>query len=147
MIINFEKGVNSILKLDMSNAIKFYLEKLNISKEIPLTINIILSNLEECQGMIEVDDNENYIPEEFSITLNTTNPRDPLLQTLAHEIVHLKQYVTGELEMNNNKYVWKGKLWKEPSDADDAYFDSPWEIDAYGREGGLTYRYMKSTGR
>lgn len=148
MIINFKGEVEPVVKADLSNAIKFYLEKLNIDKEIPLTINLILTDLEDGQGMIEVDDEDNYIPEEFSITLNTTNPRDPILQTLAHEIVHLKQYVTRELTMNNNdQYVWKGKRWKEPLDSDDAYYDSPWEIDAYGREVGLFFRYLKSTGR
>lgn len=84
----------------------------------------------------------------FVITLNRTNPE--IVSTLAHEMVHLKQYAKGELgqiwEVTQKGMQcygeWKGKLWK-PSGKEDDYYDSPWEIEAYGREVGLYRRWLE----
>lgn len=87
----------------------------------------------------------------FEISIrNKVGDCDPC-KTLAHEMVHLKQYVRGELEddvpvhLENKSYpeiaLWKGAPWR-PSAKEDAYFDSPWEIEAYGKEIGLFYRWQ-----
>lgn len=46
------------------------------------------------------------------------------LSTLAHEMVHIKQYLRKELDWNLS--AWKGKKGFEDFD----YWDAPWEIEA-----------------
>ena len=46
-----------------------------------------------------------------------------MLTTLAHELVHVKQYELGQLTQNN--------------ESDYNYWDKPSEIEAHGREIGL----------
>jgi hypothetical protein len=36
-----------------------------------------------------------------------------------------------------------GKVWK-PNGKEDHYFDSPWEIEAFGREVGLYQKWLAS---
>ena len=62
------------------------------------------------------------------------------LMTLAHEAVHLKQYALGEIDENMN--TWKGV--RIPASTD--YYDSPWEIEAHGREKGLYVRFCDMYG-
>ena len=58
---------------------------------------------------------------------------DQLFITLAHEIVHVKQYAKGQLKVRttrrgNSIFTWLGK--KHTGD----YYDLPWEIEAFSRE-------------
>lgn len=64
------------------------------------------------------------------------------LQTIAHEMVHLKQFYLGELKdglIPAHISLWKGVKVNEKS-VD--YWDLPWEIEAYGRERGLYHRFV-----
>jgi hypothetical protein len=66
---------------------------------------------------------------------------------IAHEMVHVKQYVLRELvDTDGPNVYWKGELYKDSSSAteDEAYWNSPWEIEAYGRERGMNYLRMKA---
>ena len=53
-----------------------------------------------------------------------------LLTTIAHEIVHVKQYELGELTQNN--------------ESDIEYWDRPSEIEAHGRETGLFIKWAEA---
>lgn len=66
--------------------------------------------------------------------------------SLAHEVVHLKQFATGELKdtmVTANTSQWKGERIDE-NKID--YWDLPFEIEAYGRERGLFSRYAIKVG-
>jgi hypothetical protein len=63
-----------------------------------------------------------------------------ILKTLAHEIVHVKQYVFGELRYRDAGLLYKGVNHEAMSLME--YFDLPYEIEAYGREKGLLYGFM-----
>jgi hypothetical protein len=81
---------------------------------------------------------------EFIIQIRPGYCRRRTLSSLAHELVHVKQYVTGEMRDSPKgfKYtVWNGKQY---DDTKTHYYDHPWEIDAYGREEGLVRRYLRS---
>jgi hypothetical protein len=67
----------------------------------------------------------------------------PVLMALMHELVHVKQYLKNEMgESANGDTKFKGKLFKAYTESDeDKYYDSPWEIEAYGRELGLYNRF------
>ncbi len=84
-------------------------------------------------------------------TIQLRNGRgDDLIQTLAHEMVHVKQHAKNELVKDYGtarggyrlESVWMGKVWR-PKAGEDCYFDSPWEVEAYGREVGLMHRWVK----
>ena len=61
-----------------------------------------------------------------------------ILKTLAHEFVHVKQFVYEEL--NEEQTMWQGKKY----DAEEVdYYSLPWEIEAMGLEVGLFIHYAK----
>jgi predicted SprT family Zn-dependent metalloprotease len=58
---------------------------------------------------------------------------DDILITLAHELIHAKQYIMGQLcPIHGNK--WKGKTYT-------GYKNTPWEKEAYQFESELFYKY------
>jgi hypothetical protein len=75
-------------------------------------------------------------PREFLIEIHPGIGAKNILATLAHEMVHIKQYI--QHETNDELSMWKGK--KVDSDSID-YWDHPWEIDAHGREIGLFTKF------
>jgi hypothetical protein len=60
--------------------------------------------------------------------------------TLAHEMVHVRQYATGQLStcVVSGSIIWKGRALNNRD-----YWTTPWEIEAYGREVGLYARYRE----
>ena len=90
------------------------------------------------------DDNHN--PREFTIEIDKSLKTEHFIQTLCHELVHVKQYATGEM-----KDIFKGPfnlLWRgERIDTKRLgmnYWDQPWEIEAFGREDGLYIMWKES---
>ena len=75
---------------------------------------------------------------------STINLRDILIN-LAHEMVHVKQWVKGEMYeyANPNEVRWM-KTKYDMNDMD--YYDYPWEVDAFGRQLGLFVRMCEETG-
>ena len=63
-----------------------------------------------------------------------------ILKTLAHELVHVKQYVLGELRSRDVGLLYKGINHEAMNLME--YFELPYEIEAYGREKGLLYGFM-----
>jgi hypothetical protein len=89
-------------------------------------------------------------PRFFTIELRGAKGDDDIIKTLAHEMVHLKQYAKNELGKElivagkgGQKIVtvWQGKVHKFKSN-EDPYYDSPWEIAAYGMEVGLYHKWL-----
>ena len=67
-----------------------------------------------------------------------------ILKTLAHELVHVKQYVLGELRSRDVGLLYKGINHEVMNLME--YFELPYEIEAYGREKGLLYGFMVTCG-
>jgi hypothetical protein len=66
-----------------------------------------------------------------------------MLIALAHEMVHVKQYATGESrQYERMPYVTKFRGVMVNTNTMD-YWDLPWEIEAFGRELGLYVRFME----
>ena len=78
-------------------------------------------------------------------------------RTLAHELVHVKQFATGQMNRHiitrkttSGKRLtgtlWEGEVYSSAKyeDSEEGYYNSPWEIEAYGREVGL-YRLWKQS--
>lgn len=68
-----------------------------------------------------------------------------LLYYLFHELVHVKQYLTGEMkDLGQGKYKFKNRVFKMPDEKDlEAYYNQPMEIEAYGRQDGLVVLFYK----
>lgn len=85
---------------------------------------------------------DNHCSREFTITLDRTLNKKETLLALAHEMVHLKQYAKGELKdifRPVRMVKWHGDRYlHEQID----YWEQPWEIEAYGREKGLYFKFM-----
>ena len=82
---------------------------------------------------VEIDD--------FNRTLTDTEWTYAVLRILAHELVHIKQYVMGELKPSNTGFVYNKTVYSP--DTLDEYFDQPFEIEAYGREKGLVFTFLE----
>lgn len=91
-------------------------------------------------------DDSNHRPREFIMEVNaSSNIRlRKILETVAHEMVHIKQYAKGEMKdlisRPANIRKWQGK---EIDTNLISYWDLPWEIEAYGRECGLFVRWAE----
>lgn len=61
-----------------------------------------------------------------------------IYKTLAHEMVHAKQLICGDLVDENGLTYWKGKLHKSKNTVtDEEYVNLPWEIEAHELEDAL----------
>ena len=84
-------------------------------------------------------------PREFTVRIDSTLDTQGMLETVAHEMVHVKQYARGELKdfaRAANLCKWKGIIveWEKIN-----YYDLPWEIEAHGRERGLFIRWLEQS--
>jgi len=74
---------------------------------------------------------------DFELEIHSKMRLRRLLETVAHEMVHVKQYARKELK---NDHEWLGKTYNPEKVS---YWDLPWEIEAHGREVGLFVRWAE----
>lgn len=111
-----------------------------------IDIHITLKKFPDKEGAYgycsaESEDERLDRPRYFEIEVAKNLRLRNLLETVAHEMVHVKQFARGELYESNRlgKHRWQGKwLQKDPE-----YWDRPWEIEAHGREVGLFVRWAE----
>ena len=75
------------------------------------------------------------------ITKAAINMGERVLRNVVfHELVHVKQYLVGELSWRDKGMLWKGELY----DVDylTEQLETPYEIEAYGREKGLLVAFF-----
>lgn len=80
--------------------------------------------------------NSRNMPREFLIEINPHIGAYNILKTLAHEMVHVRQFAYG----HTNETLSKWHDLKIDSDDLD-YWDHPWEIEAHGMEAGLLTKF------
>jgi len=80
---------------------------------------------------------ESYRPREFLIELDTYMPKELYIKTLLHELVHLRQWVTGSLRAKRDKRYYNSTNVEELD-----YADQPHEIEAREQELTLYLEYM-----
>ena len=83
-------------------------------------------------------------PKEFTIRADSKLAPRHMIETIAHEMVHVKQWAKGEMQelVRQSKTRFNGTLFGETE-----YWDRPWEIEAHGREKGLFVRWAETTGK
>jgi hypothetical protein len=75
----------------------------------------------------------------FVIAL-TPRPWADLGCTLAHEMVHVKQFAKGHLRSEDGKTYWKGQRVMNRV----KYLDQPWELEAFAKQEILFRRALES---
>ena len=83
---------------------------------------------------------ESYRPREFLIELHTHMDEELYIKTLFHELVHMRQWVTGTLRAKGGKMYYDGT-----NVADIEYWEQPHEIEAREQEVILYQQYMNET--
>lgn len=131
---------------DLAHSIVDYCGKTILSKQLYNTISIDLEfdrSLYKDSGVLaEVDfDDRNHKPREFTITVDCTVSKRRIMESIAHEMVHVKQYAKGEMvdleRCGSTK--WQNKIIGKETN----YWDRPWEVEAHGKELGLFVRWAE----
>lgn len=127
---------------DYVEAAEFYAKKLHIPDDTIIAIG--LYNGLDVAGYCIKRDREVFPYFIIALDIAVNEDQEPPLSILAHEMVHVKQYVKGEL-IDHGKYCkWHGKKYQESEINSEEYFFSPWEVEAYGMQVGLYHFYLRS---
>lgn len=136
-------------KEELIRATKFYGEILIH----PRTLKNVIIDIERNPNLIDeaecINEDDTKRSRYFTIVLRCADGDDAPIRTLAHEMVHVKQFIKNELNsclvFKGDKMklstIWKGEVW-EPKGKEHPYFDCPSEIEAFGREVGLFTRWL-----
>jgi len=161
MEINYSNINNLSLQSIITSATYFFIReifpknKLHLAKCIKLTISRhqltrLKTSNNTSLGLIYILD-QGYKPKEFRISIRTNKVNLLwLLTTLAHEIIHIKQYRLGELVDTVHGSKWKGKFYAEVGSNKKVskrvlyrrYHDLPWEREAWEKEDILFKKFI-----
>lgn len=114
-------------------ACKHFAKQLGISRlktEIQVRMHHNLFVAEGCEGLCEPVSNRLFI---LDVALYGN-----WLSTLAHEMVHVKQFARNELDSNMTQ--WKSNKYCENIE----YWDQPWEKEARRLQGKLVEEFEKN---
>jgi hypothetical protein len=103
---------------------------------VNIDVKIVSGNAPSGLCIIDEYNNQNK-PRSFTIEINKNQSKLEILNAVAHEMVHVKQYVYGEL--NEQMSSWLGQKI-DCNEVD--YFEQPWEVEAYNLEAFLTVMYL-----
>ncbi|CAB5220716.1 hypothetical protein UFOVP247_27 [uncultured Caudovirales phage] len=88
-------------------------------------------------------EDQHFRGEEFIIEIDPDLKINTLLNSLAHEFVHVKQWAKGEYyELQSEPKVYKFNGKRVDTRKID-YWDTPWEIEAHGRAIGLIVQWVR----
>jgi len=134
-------------KRDIAESIAYFSASKIMSTRLvnSLTVSIeLVANLATKEGVYGdcIWEDQSVRPKEFCIRADSKLAPRHLAETIAHEMVHVKQWAKGELKemQRQHKTNFNGKLFGETE-----YWDRPWEIEAHGREKGLFVRWAEET--
>jgi len=119
-------------------ATKFFADSLLTKQMQENTLIVVKFNKKiKDQGYATVEGyNSRNMPREFLIEVRPDIGVVEILRTIAHEMVHVKQFAYGHT--NDTLSKWHD-LKIDPDDLD--YWDHPWEIEANGMESGLITKF------
>lgn len=130
--INCRSELNRKVLKELAAAYAYQL-KLNIN-----TKSIIITTCKDVNDAFDADGFASEYEGQYYIFLQSTLAKEKMARILAHEMVHVKQFIKGQLKIRKHKkryeYFWLGKMVK------DRYLYRPWEIEAYSKESLLMHR-------
>jgi hypothetical protein len=123
----------------VERAVDFYAQNLITSKRLRDNIHLTIKFNPKITvwAFASIEDyNASNKAREFLIEIHPWIGAGCILETLAHEMVHIKQFAHGETNETLSK--WKGI----PIDSDAIdYYHHPWELEAYSLETGLWTKF------
>lgn len=127
---------------EFKEAAEFYANKLGIPEDTIIAVGLYPDL--PVSGYCEFHDEEVIPYYLIGIESEPDEAEEDPIAILAHEMVHVKQYVNGDL-VDHGKYCsWKGQKYEEYEANSEDYFFSPWEVEAYGMQVGLYRMYCRS---
>jgi len=128
---------NICLKEELRHAAQFFLNELIPRKRIlDLSISMTPDFFEQSGCFGECWQNDTHL---YNIRLDAKLKKRDRLTTLAHELVHVKQFARGELHFGCGTDKWFGK----PYPVSTPYSRLPWEKEANRLEKRLYSAYLK----
>jgi hypothetical protein len=137
-----QQFVTSIAKF---SADKLLTDRMNASLGVVIELTDNMLEEEGVQADCTWEDDPNR-PKDFTIRIDSSLKLRQLLESVAHEMVHVKQYATGQMREYLTDVDRCRFEDKEYSRKNTDYYDFPWEIEAYGREVGLFIRWAEKEG-
>jgi hypothetical protein len=140
MIVIVSGCKDSTLREEVLQACHFYAEQLlskQMLRNIVIEIDFVkqMENLGDCMVSYY---NDWYKAREFEIRIKKSRSIKNMLCTLAHEMVHVKQFAKGELNCDQTR--WQ----KQDVDSDNVeYSELPWEVEASTLERMLYHMYIE----
>ena len=151
-----QKNFDNEFKMALYAMVEFTMARLVESKRLRNNLSIdVHFRHHSAEGEAMIDRHANpYRPRHFRVIVDhhrlekdtydrvrgATEWAHEVLKTLAHELVHVKQYVMGELSMRKEGLCYRGV--HHNVDTLTEYFELPYEIEAYGREKGLLVSFL-----
>ena len=144
MIIEVLGCKNDVLKKEIERA-AFYFGRALLSPprrpyiELEIVMKTTMSDLGTCDV---THYNDWYKPRYFTIELRRHRSFKTTITTLAHEMVHLKQFAKGELALMQDRWH------KQSIDTEEIpYNELPWEVEASALEHVLYGMYVDQYGK
>jgi hypothetical protein len=129
---------------EISDAAKFF-GKILLGYKLAANIDLEIKidpNFEWLGGCYPDDDSR--FPRFFVITLNPSSIEDDMIQTLAHEMVHLRQFARRQAVISGDIAIWNGERYKifEHDETTESYRSMPWEEEAFSKELELYKKWL-----
>ena len=150
------RNIDDKLRVAIYAMTEFAMARLVPSKRLRnnVSINVHLKHHEEGGEAMLSEDADRYRPRDFKViidhhqaeiddygrTRTDTEWGHTILRTLAHELVHVKQYLVGELTWRDKGMLWKGVMFAPEYLTDQ--LETPYEVEAYGKEKGLLVSFF-----
>jgi hypothetical protein len=139
--VNIRKGAKKDL---VEKVLAFYVKELNLERSSWMMV------VDSVKGMLDDEGNGfvagvcSPVPRLLVMALDSKMPMSEIVETIAHEMIHVKQYATGRLRFE----AWRGKsvaYWNGKRQPHHEYLDMPWERHAFREQKLLKYSYLQST--
>ena len=150
------RNIDDKLRVALYAMTEFAMVRLVPSKRLRnnVSINVHLKHHEEGGEAMLSEDADRYRPRDFKViidhhqaeiddygrTRTDTEWGHTILRTLAHELVHVKQYLVGDLTWRDKGMLWKGVMFAPEYLTDQ--LETPYEVEAYGKEKGLLVSFF-----
>jgi hypothetical protein len=108
--------------------------------KIDITVNHRGLKREGVYGWCDILDRA-YNPRSFLIEIQSNLDKRLYATTLVHELIHVKQWIDGNLKLKKGSLVYKG------IDCSDGGRDAPHEVEAHGNEEKYLLTFMCDSGR
>jgi len=152
----YARNIDNKLRTALYAMTSFAMAELVPSKRLRnnISINVHLKHHEEDgEAMLEEYANR-YRPRDFKViidhhraeiddygrTRTDTEWGHTILRILAHELVHVKQYLVGDMTCRTKGMLWKGVMFAPEYLTEQ--LKTPYEVEAYGKERGLLVSFF-----